>query len=121
MPREGTVPYEKLMRAPVSFSHADGLLVFDQTDLGQPRAGSCPELAQVNDNIAIDYLARLDKSDVITGLPRRSLICCPMAWPAERILVVIPSRYQASLKQIELNSRTPQWRAPWTTLRTISL
>ncbi|MCC8971870.1 AraC family transcriptional regulator [Bradyrhizobium sp. Cham227] len=77
MPREGADPYEKLMRAPVSFSHPDGLLVFDQADLRQPLAGSCPELAQVNDNIAIDYLARLDRSDVITGVTKKLIDLLP--------------------------------------------
>jgi AraC-like DNA-binding protein len=77
MPREGAEPYEKLMRAPVSFSHADGLLVFNQSDLRQPLAGSCPELAQVNDNIAIDYLARLDRSDIITGVTKKIIDLLP--------------------------------------------
>ena len=77
MPREGGEPYEKLMRAPVSFSHTASLLVFDQGDLRQPLAGSCPELAQVNDNIAIDYLARLDRSDVITGVTKKIIDLLP--------------------------------------------
>ena len=76
-PREGAEPYEKLMRAPVSFSHADGLLVFGQADLSQALAGSCPELAQVNDNIAINYLARLDKNDVITGVTKKIIDLLP--------------------------------------------
>jgi AraC-like DNA-binding protein len=77
MPREGAEPYEKLMHAPVSFSHADGLLVFDQADLRQALAGSCPELAQVNDNIAINYLARLDRNDVITGVTKKIIDLLP--------------------------------------------
>ncbi|MGP8119219.1 MAG: AraC family transcriptional regulator [Xanthobacteraceae bacterium] len=77
MPREGAEPYEKLMRAPVSFAHADGLLVFDQADLRQALAGSCPELAQVNDNIAINYLSRLDRNDVITGVTKTIIDLLP--------------------------------------------
>jgi AraC-like DNA-binding protein len=77
MPREGAGPYEALMRAPVSFSHADGALVFDHADLTQPLGGSCPELAQVNDNIVIGYLARLDKSDVITGVTQKIIELLP--------------------------------------------
>lgn len=77
MPREGADPYEKLMLAPVSFSHTDGLLVFDQFDLRQILGGSCPELAQVNDNIATDYLARLDRSDVITGVRKKIVDLLP--------------------------------------------
>jgi len=33
--------------------------------------------AQVNDNIAIDYLARLDRSDVITGVTRKVIDLLP--------------------------------------------
>ena len=77
MPREGAEPYEALMRAPVSFSHADGVLVFDKTDLVQPLSGSSPELAQVNDAIVLGYLARLDKSDVITGVTRKIIEFLP--------------------------------------------
>jgi AraC-like DNA-binding protein len=77
MPREGAEPYEALMRAPVTFSHADGVLVFDKADLVQPLDGSCPELAQVNDNIVISYLARLDRSDVVTGVTQKIIEFLP--------------------------------------------
>lgn len=77
MPREGAEPYVALIRAPVSFSQVDSLLVFDKADLLQPLTGSCPELAQVNDNIVISYLARLDKSDVITGVTQKIIEFLP--------------------------------------------
>jgi len=71
MPREGAAPYEALMRAPVLFSQVDSLLVFEKADLEEPLGGSCPELAQVNDNIVVGYLARLDKNDVIAGVTQK--------------------------------------------------
>ena len=71
LPLEGAEPFEKLMRAPVSFRNPIGQLVFDRDDLLQPLPGSCPELAQVNDSIAINYLARLDKNDVVTAVTRK--------------------------------------------------
>jgi AraC-like DNA-binding protein len=77
MPREGDEPYRALMRAPVSFSHPVGLLVFDKNDLAQVLDGSCPELAQVNDNIATSYIARLDKSDVVTGVMQKIIEFLP--------------------------------------------
>lgn len=77
MPREGAEPYEKLMRAPVSFSNAVGQLVFDRDDLIRALPGACPELAQVNDNISIDYLARLDKNDVVTGVTKKIIELLP--------------------------------------------
>ena len=77
MPREGAEPYETLMRAPLSFGHTDSLLVFDHTDMMQTLDGSCSELAQVNDNIAIDYLARLDRDDVVTGVRKKIIDLLP--------------------------------------------
>jgi AraC-like DNA-binding protein len=77
MPHEGAAPYEALFRAPVSFGQASSLLVFDKSDLMQILSGSCPELAQVNDNIIISYLARLDKNDVITGVTQKIIEFLP--------------------------------------------
>lgn len=77
MPHEGADPYEALFRAPVLFGQASSLLVFDKADLVQVLSGSCPELAQVNDNIIISYLARLDKSDVITGVTQKIIEFLP--------------------------------------------
>lgn len=77
MPAQGDGPYRELMRAPLSFGHRDGLLVFDKAMLLRPLAGACPELAQVNDGIIIDYLARLDKTDVIAGVTQKILEFLP--------------------------------------------
>ncbi|KAA0974246.1 AraC family transcriptional regulator [Pseudomonas sp. ANT_J28] len=77
MPHKGAAPYEALFRAPVLFRQASSLLVFDKTDLQQVLTGSCPELAQVNDNIVIGYLARLDKNDVITGVTQKIIEFLP--------------------------------------------
>jgi AraC-like DNA-binding protein len=77
MPRDGGEPYAKLFRAPVSFAQPDGLLVFAKSDMTHNLSGSCPELAQVNDNIVISYLARMDKNDVITGVKQKIIEYLP--------------------------------------------
>ncbi len=77
MPLEGAQPYEDLLRAPVSFSCPAGLLVFDKASLEEKLPGSCPELAQVNDNIIIGYLAKLDKNDVVTGVVQKIIEFLP--------------------------------------------
>ncbi|NUU37816.1 AraC family transcriptional regulator [Pseudomonas sp. C2B4] len=77
MPHEGAEPYETLFRSPVVFSQDYGLLVFDKADMVRQLSGSCPELAQVNDNIIISYLARLDKNDVITGVTQKIIEFLP--------------------------------------------
>lgn len=75
--REGSEPYDALFGAPVLFGQPDGLLVFDKAELMLPLDGSCPELAQVNDNIIISYLARLDRHDVITGVTQKIIELLP--------------------------------------------
>ncbi|WP_332852170.1 AraC family transcriptional regulator [Duganella sp. S19_KUP01_CR8] len=77
LPLEGAGPYETLFRAPVSFSNTEGVLVFDREDLRKILPGSCPELAQVNDNISISYLAKLDKNDVVTGVIQKIIEFLP--------------------------------------------
>jgi AraC-like DNA-binding protein len=66
MPLPGDEPYTTLFGAPVTFDGEGSLLVFAKADLVQPLAGSCPELAQVNDGIANKYMARLDKDDIVS-------------------------------------------------------
>ena len=77
MPREGDEPYRAFMRAPVSFSNQTTTLTFDRYELIQPLTGACPELAQVNDNIANQYLARLDRNDVVTGVTQKIIELLP--------------------------------------------
>jgi AraC-like DNA-binding protein len=76
-PPEGDAPYRALMQAPVTFSNVVGVVVFDKHDMEQPLNGSCPELAQVNDNIATTYLARLDKDDVVTRVTQKIIDFLP--------------------------------------------
>jgi len=76
-PYEGAGPYEEIFRAPISFSHPGSLLVFDRNDLAKRLDGSCPELAQVHDTIAVNYLARLDRSDVIAVVTQKIIAMLP--------------------------------------------
>lgn len=71
MPPQGSLPFERLFRAPVKFAAPETVLLLDRGDMLQPLAGACPELAQHNDNIALDYLARLDRSDVVTRVRQK--------------------------------------------------
>lgn len=66
MPSPGGDPYTALFRAPVAFDRNCSSLVFAKSDMVRPLAGSCPELAQVNDNIATKYIAKLDKDDIVS-------------------------------------------------------
>jgi AraC-like DNA-binding protein len=65
-PVKGTAPFASMFRAPLTFGEAQSRLVFCKAEMIGPLAGSCTELAQVHDNIALKYLSQLDRNDVIT-------------------------------------------------------
>lgn len=71
MPFDGGTPYETMFRAPVSFSVPTAMLVFAKSDMEQPLAGACAELAQLNDNLATSYMVRLSKDDVVNTVRQR--------------------------------------------------
>jgi AraC-like DNA-binding protein len=77
MPLEGAGPYEALFRAPVTFDQAMPTLVLPRADLDQPLAGACAELAQLNDNLANTYIAKLDKGDVVTRVRQKIIEFLP--------------------------------------------
>lgn len=62
----GPEPYAQYFQCPVTFGNRDNVLVFRRDDFERPLAGSSPDLALLHDQIAADYIARLDHSDVIT-------------------------------------------------------
>jgi len=64
-PQAGDAPFRKLFRAPVTFGNSRTTIVFDRADIDVPLNGACPELAQVNDNIAASYLGRLAREDIV--------------------------------------------------------
>jgi len=70
-PTSGSAPYQTLFCAPVTFGAASTTLEFSKEDLTQPLIGACPDLALVHDKIANDFLAQLDKSDVIAATKKK--------------------------------------------------
>lgn len=77
MPLDGPVPYESLFRSPVLFGATTPILVLPKGDLENPLTGACAELAQLNDNLATSYIARLDKSDVVTTVRQKIIEYLP--------------------------------------------
>lgn len=70
-PAEGAAPYEACFGLRPGFGHEETALVFPAAEMLAPLAGSCPELAQLNDRIAGEYVARLDKSDLTARVRAR--------------------------------------------------
>ncbi|MGB0954523.1 MAG: AraC family transcriptional regulator [Panacagrimonas sp.] len=76
-PADGPGPYEKLFRSEILFDQRDFYLVLDKAQLQRPLAGACAEIAQLHDQVANDYLARLEKNDVIAQVRRKIIECLP--------------------------------------------
>jgi len=107
MPRDGGKPYEDLFRSPVAFSQPAPLLVLSKADLYQPLAGACAELAQLNDNLATSYMARLDKSDVVTTVRQKIIEYLPNGdCTRDKVadaMCISPTTLQFKLSQCDTN------------------
>ncbi|MBV8501905.1 MAG: AraC family transcriptional regulator [Paucibacter sp.] len=72
-PQPGPGPYVDVFGVAPTFDHDESALVLPAAAMGETLSGACPELAQYNDKIAAEYLAKLDKKDV-TARVRATII-----------------------------------------------
>lgn len=72
-PAGGDGPYVAFFGAPVRFDGTAATLVLPARAMNVPLQGACPELAQLNDNLAAKYLAKLDRVDVVANV-RASIV-----------------------------------------------
>ncbi len=56
--------FSELFSAPVAFSQAQNAMWMDLEIVTEPLATANPELVRINDQIAVEYLAHLDRKDV---------------------------------------------------------
>lgn len=64
-PAAGPEPYRAEFGTVPTFGCAEGQVEFEAALIDEPLAGSCPDLAQFNDRIANECLARLRRSDIV--------------------------------------------------------
>jgi AraC-like DNA-binding protein len=64
-PPDGPDPYVECFGVLPSFGQPDMLIRFSAAVMEEPLSGASPDLAQHNDTIARDYLARLNKADIV--------------------------------------------------------
>lgn len=65
-PPESVDRFCEYFDAPVDFSQDRNAIWFDPAQVLEPLATANPELVRINDQIVIDYLARMDRNDVAT-------------------------------------------------------
>ncbi len=104
MPRDGAGPYEAMFRCPVAFGVPKAELVLRKSDAHAPLLGACAELAQLNDNIATRYMARLDKDDVVTLVKQKIIEFLPSG-DCSREKVASALCMSASTLQFKLGNR----------------
>jgi len=65
---EDPTPWQRLFKCPVYFNARRDRILFNTRAMSQPLLTASPELAAQNDALVADYLARLDRSDLVTRL-----------------------------------------------------
>lgn len=56
--------FEEFFRAQIDYSSPDNRLGFDRNVMDKPLVTAHPELARINDQVVVDYLARFDRSSI---------------------------------------------------------
>ncbi len=74
-PQQGPEPFIDFFDAPVDFGCEEIVLHFKREDMIAPLTGANPELAQYNDKIIVDYLARLEENDIISQVESKLIEC----------------------------------------------
>jgi AraC-like DNA-binding protein len=67
VPDGGDGPYVAFFGAPASFDCKAAALILAAADMEVPLEGASPELARFNDNLAVEYIAKLDRADVVAN------------------------------------------------------
>jgi AraC-like DNA-binding protein len=75
--------FESWFRAPIVWSAPHPSLLCRREDLSRPLATSNPGVALASDNLVADYLARLDRADVVAQVKRELLGHLPSGAPTQ--------------------------------------
>jgi len=75
--------FDQLFRAPVNFGAADNRMCFDKSVLETHLTSSNPELARINDQAVIEYLARFDRNDMAMQVRTRLIERLPAGTPRQ--------------------------------------
>ena len=71
-------PWQRLFKCPVFFNAAHDRIIFEAAAMYRPLLTANAELAEQNDALVADYLARLDRSDLLTQLESKLLSNLPL-------------------------------------------
>lgn len=103
-PNEGPRPYAEAFGVAPVFGQNESALVFAAAAMEEPLSGACAELAQYNDKIAAQYLARLDRADVFARVRAKIIELLPAGECTRRGVAQQVCMSQATL-QLKLAQR----------------
>lgn len=64
-PEGGAEPYVEYFNCPVEFECEQIRMAIDSNLMDTPLPGASPDLAQLNDDIVVDYLGKMDREDIV--------------------------------------------------------
>ncbi len=76
-------PYEAFFRAPLAFGAAGYCIHFDAAYLDEPLPSANPALAQLNDQVIVEYLARFDRSRIAVQVRNLIIQRLPSGEPSQ--------------------------------------
>jgi len=97
-PRLCAKEFYRFFGAPVEFDADRTLLVFDRETMEQPLPYANPELARINDQTVVDYLARFDRDNIVMRVRAEIIEQLPSGLPSQE---KIASSLHMSLRNLQ--------------------
>jgi len=76
-------PFDEWFRCPIVWGAARASVLCRHEDLAQPLPTANPDVALANERVALEYLERLDRSDIVAQVRRRILELLPSGPPTQ--------------------------------------
>jgi len=70
LPEGGARPYLDYFNCPVRFDCAEDRIAMDSSVMDRKLSGANPDMAQHNDEIVVEYLAQMDRRDIVNRVRR---------------------------------------------------
>jgi AraC-like DNA-binding protein len=78
-----TTPFEDWFRAPIGWGAQQASVLLRQEDLARSLPSGNPEVALATERVTLDYLARLDRNDIVTQVRSRIRDSLPSGVPSQ--------------------------------------
>ena len=90
--------FQEMFRCPVAFAEDENAIWLEPDIIAEPLATANPELVRINDQIVTDYLARLDRDDIVMRVRSKLIEHLPSGGGDE---AVIAAELNLSLRSLQ--------------------